>query len=48
MGGSTLVIQDPNNPGNNIGKSTFNFEAIRAAFSRAHDQMEAFMGTQDR
>jgi len=39
------VIQDPNNPANNIGKSTFNFEAIRAAFSRAHDQIEALIGS---
>lgn len=30
---SILMIQDPLNPHNNIGKSTFNFDTIRSEFS---------------
>ncbi|TNV74895.1 hypothetical protein FGO68_gene8183 [Halteria grandinella] len=37
---SILVIRDPLNPMNNIGKSTFNFDNIRAEFARAHDEIE--------
>jgi DNA polymerase sigma len=37
---SILVIRDPLNPLNNIGKSTFNFENIRAEFVKAHDEIE--------
>lgn len=40
---STLVIEDPLNPTNNIGKSTFNFDKIRTAFSNAHDQIEEML-----
>ena len=40
---STLVIEDPLNPQNNIGKSTFNFDKIRTAFSNAHDQIEELL-----
>jgi DNA polymerase sigma len=38
-----LVIEDPLNPTNNIGKSTFNFDKIRTAFSNAHDQIEEML-----
>ena len=34
---SVLIIQDPLNPQNNIGKSTFNFDSIKSEFGRAHD-----------
>lgn len=34
------MIKDPLNSMNNIGKSTFNFDNIRAEFSRAHDEIE--------
>ena len=40
---STLVIEDPLNPANNIGKSTFNFDKIRTAFSNAHDQIDEML-----
>lgn len=36
---SLLIIQDPLNPLNNIGKSTFNFDTIKQEFSRAHDKI---------
>jgi DNA polymerase sigma len=37
---SVLIIQDPLNPQNNIGKSTFNFDMIRAEFARAHEAID--------
>ena len=40
---SVLIIQDPLNPHNNIGKSTFNFDAIKAEFGRAHDIIAEIM-----
>jgi len=40
---SVLIIQDPLNPQNNIGKSTFNFDAIKAEFGRAHDIIAQIM-----
>lgn len=36
---SILVILDPLNPSNNIGKSTFNFESIKREFSIAYDRL---------
>ena len=36
---SILVILDPLNPTNNIGKSTFNFESIKREFSSAYDKL---------
>ncbi len=41
---SILIIQDPLNPLNNIGKSTFNFDTIRAQFSHAFDEIEGILG----
>ena len=40
---SVLIIQDPLNPQNNIGKSTFNFDAIKAEFGRANDIIAQIM-----
>ena len=36
---STLVILDPLNPANNIGKSTYNIEYIKAQFALAYDRL---------
>ena len=36
---SILIIKDPLNQMNNIGKSTFNFDTIRQEFAAAHDKL---------
>lgn len=41
----SLTIIDPLNPDNNIGKSTFNFMAIKDTFAAAHDRMLLVMNT---
>jgi hypothetical protein len=39
-----LVILDPLNRENNLGRTTFNFEDIRAAFSFAYDSIREKVG----
>ena len=34
---SILIVLDPLNPANNIGKSTFNFDNIRQEFAKAYE-----------
>jgi len=36
---SVLIIRDPLNINNNIGKSTYNFDQIRNEFSKAYDKI---------
>lgn len=36
---SLLIILDPLNRSNNIGKSTFNFDTIRFEFAKSHDSI---------
>jgi hypothetical protein len=36
---SLLIILDPLNRSNNIGKSTFNFDSIRFEFAKGHDNV---------
>lgn len=40
---SILIIQDPLNPANNIGKSTFNFDAIRLQFALAYEGLHTHL-----
>ena len=36
---SVLIIVDPLNVNNNIGKSTYNFDQIRNEFTKAYDKI---------
>jgi DNA polymerase sigma len=40
---SILIIQDPLNPSNNIGKSTFNFDTIRHRFAEAFETLHSHL-----